>query len=173
MTMLQQMTAGVMGTKAAKAAKLTPVAGETDMSVAKVAAGLPDVPEVFLTNEAVVDIARDLRRQAAVLIEVADGLDKHTNTPTVPATTKAEKVEAIKQTEQAADFAANMQLLKERAQAAAFASLDDGEPEAPVAPTAPASGWSCPQHGAAGLTTLTSRKGRVYGACTMCDKFER
>lgn len=54
-------------------ATLTPVGTERKAPV-----GVPDVPEVFLTNEAIKDIANDLRRQAAVLLEAADGLDRLT-----------------------------------------------------------------------------------------------
>lgn len=66
---------------------LTPVSGmlSADKSTGKVPTsltpvgterkGIPDVGAVFLTNEAIIDIAADLRKQAAVLIATADGLD--------------------------------------------------------------------------------------------------
>ena len=43
----------------------------------------------------------------------------------------------------------------------------DGEPIAP-APSL----WTCPDHGSADVVILTSRKGRVYGACNLCDEFD-
>ena len=197
MSVLQDMTKGILDTKATKAAKLTPVAGETTTTVAQMAAGIPDIPQVFLTNEAVADVAKDLRRQAALLIEVADGLDILTATKTAvapPDTT----VEDTKAAEKAADEKArttgagtvltpeaqklvdHMTELQASAQSATFASLDAGaeEPSQPmgnessadtgVAPT----GWVCPDHGGT-VQQLTSRKGRVYMACTECDQFEK
>jgi hypothetical protein len=33
-------------------------------------------------------------------------------------------------------------------------------------------GWACPEHGNADVVILTSRQGRVYGACKLCDEFD-
>ncbi len=33
-------------------------------------------------------------------------------------------------------------------------------------------GWACPEHGNADVVILTSRQGRVYGACRLCDEFD-
>lgn len=33
-------------------------------------------------------------------------------------------------------------------------------------------GWACPEHGNADVVILTSREGRVYGACELCDDFD-
>lgn len=52
---------------------LTPVGTERKV-------GIPDVPEVFLTNEAVAEVAADLRRQIALLTEAAEGLERLTGT---------------------------------------------------------------------------------------------
>lgn len=72
LSMLDQMASGVMERKEAAAAraKLTPVKGERAPTP-----GLPDVPEVFLTNEVLANRADSLRAYAATLIEVADGID--------------------------------------------------------------------------------------------------
>ena len=32
--------------------------------------------------------------------------------------------------------------------------------------------WACPEHGNADVVILTSRRGRVYGACKLCDEFD-
>lgn len=61
-----------------------------------------------------------------------------------------------------AKFAAVLALPESRA-AAPTLSLD----------AAPDKGWTCPNHGPAAVKTLTSRRGRVYGACTDCNEFER
>lgn len=181
MSVLQDMTKGITGQKAAKASKLTPVAGETSTTIEQMAAALiPDVPGgVFLAAEAVHDIAKDLRAQAATLIAVADGLDKYKpdylKEPEAPP--KVGKVEArlagsdpepeVTPVEKfAEDFAAKAAA----AQAAVFTSLDDGAAE--DEPTPATGGWVCPEHGAA-VRELTSRKGRKYLACTLCDEFEK
>lgn len=52
------------------------------------------------------------------------------------------------------------------------ALADDAPSRKSVAPaSAP---WACPDHGSSSLVTLTSREGRVYGACTAddCEWFE-
>lgn len=80
---------------------LTPVKGmlTADTSTGKVPTsltpvgterkGIPDVGAVFLTNEAIIDIANDLRKQAAVLIATADGLDALTGNAPASATDPA------------------------------------------------------------------------------------
>lgn len=187
MSVLQDMTRGIMQTKATKASKLTPVAGESSTTVAQVAAGIPEVGNVFLTNEAVADIAKDLRKQAAILLDVAGGLDALTSLPSKPAVSEVvvkarEQALAEKAADEAAQqrdadetdkFAASLAAKTEAAKAAVFANLDDGEDEEPFASEAPADGWVCPDHGASTIQELTSRKGRVYRACTQCDEFEK
>lgn len=127
MTVLQDMTKGLMTTKATKAARLTPVAGESSTTVAQMAAALaiPDVPEVFLTNEAVADIAKDLRRQAALLIEVADALDKRTGVPSERFDVKAVAQAAVKQAEAEADARAAAEEPTPNAAVLPEVSLDD------------------------------------------------
>jgi hypothetical protein len=190
LSVLQDMTKGIGGTdivqrKAAKATKLTPVAGETATTVAEVAAGIPDVPGgVFLAAEAVADIARDLRAQAAVLLAVADGLDKY-QPEYLKAPEEAPKLSKVEarmagadpepKLPDVADFAADFAAKQEAAQASAFTSLDDtkGAEEPATTSATPADGWVCPTHGASSLTETKSRKGRVYMACTACDNYDK
>lgn len=194
MSVLNDMTKasmGIMQAKAAKASKLTPVAGESSMSVAQAALGIPEIPQVFLTNEAVRDVAVSLRAKAALLIEVADGLDLLTLMPTDRSANadRSTKVEQAKVAERAADeraatvlspeaarFAANMKRLSAEAQAAAFTAVDDGADPEPVAPQpVVADGWNCPDHGGASLIDTVSRKGRAYRMCGVdgCERFEK
>lgn len=187
MSVLSDMTQGIMQQKAEKATKLTAIAGESPTTVAQVAAGIPEVPQVFLTNEAVKDIALDIRKQAGILIEVADALDLQTGLGTAPAPadtsvedTKAaekaaDKKAATKLTPQAQKLVDHMASLKVDAEAATYASADAGteEPEAPATPVA--DGWTCPDHGATSLEQLVSRRDRKYMACTVtdCHRFEK
>jgi hypothetical protein len=142
---------------------------------------IPDVPEVFLTQEAIMDIARDLRVQAATLILAAEGLEKHAGR----VETEAERKNAddndeadIKAAEQKADtaFAERFAEQQRAAQAATFAAQDAPAPEperVTAASGAPSSTWTCPEHGDKGLKDLTSKRGRAYRACTICAKFEK
>lgn len=177
MGVLDDMTKGITERKAEKAGpKLTPVG--TEASPTKPSqAGVPEVPEVFLTNEAIADIARDLRAQAATLTAVADGLDKLTATVTDKAIDEPKKaaVKEKKAKEQAADekFAAEYAAKQAVAQAAVFVN-SDAESEEPAV-EAPATGWVCPDHGASNLKQLESRLGRLYMACQVedCNRFEK
>jgi hypothetical protein len=195
-SLLQQMTQGitaesVMERKAERATKLTPVKGESATSVAAIAAGVPDVPGSFLTNEGIAMTAGDLRVHAANLIAIADALDVLTGMPSngreaytgvakrndleTKAIEKAADEAAAKRaepTEQEA-FDAALAAKAVAAQAAAFASADADTDEEPEAPEAPASGgdWACPKHGTANIRVVTSRT-RTYRACESCDEFE-
>lgn len=187
-SLLQQMTQGitaesVMERKAERATKLTPVKGESTTSVGQMAAGLPDIEGHFLTKEELADIARDLRKKAATLIDVADGIDLVTGLPTVEVVKPADNTkskekaadEAAAARKEASQAAFDQRLADQAAaaQAAAFASADDGADEEPEAPEAPASGgnWVCPKHGDANIRVVQSRT-RTYRACESCDEFE-
>jgi hypothetical protein len=180
--MLQQMTAGIMETKATKAAKLTPVAGESATTVAEVAGLIPlDVPGVLLAKEGLTDVAADLRKQAAFMVAVADGLDVITGVPSAVAEDAAKTAARdAKLAEKEADrrvasgeplvvdeagektveeFAADFAALKEAAQLSAFTTT---------------AGWVCPEHGSASLTKLIAGKSkREYLACTECERFQK
>lgn len=78
MSTLDDMTSGASIRKYKEATTLTPVGLE------KRDAGIPDLPGVFLANEALQAVAVDLRAQAAELIRIADGIDLHTGTTVDP-----------------------------------------------------------------------------------------
>lgn len=179
-SVLDQMTAATRQRKEDKAATLTPVGTET---IGR--SRIPDVPEVFLTGEALTEIAKDLRAQAEVLIRVADGLDGHVGrSSAAPLDTRATMAEATKAAERAADAAQawtpqtqaiidRMASLSTTAQASAFVPGPVDEPAPAAASGSTAEGWVCPTHGDAHLNDLTSRKGRKYRACTACTAFEK
>lgn len=186
---LDEMVAGIMGVKANKAVKLTPVGTET--------AKLPaDVPGVFMAQEGLQDVATDLRRQAALLLDVADGIDvilgKSTavadNAAKVAATEKvlqereadrraADRVaaeagdkRAAQRVDESEAFDARLASLSAQAQAATFsaAALDADDEDGD-------DGWLCPLHGSEDVRTRTSPKGREYAVCAVpnCKEFER
>ena len=180
MGVLDDMTKGITERKAKAAGpKLTPVGAEASPTKPS-QRGIPDVPEVFLTNEAVADIARDLRKQAATLVQVADALDAHTGEQgSAPFEVKPGKVEQrlvgadpeVDPGNFAKDFAAKAKA----AQAATFTAADAPEPTKDSPAITPASGWTCPDHPSGTLMQLTSRSGRHYLSCVEqgCQKFER
>jgi hypothetical protein len=159
---LDEMAGSVTQRKADAKTVLTPTRGEKQ--------GLPEVDAVFLTNEAVMDVSRDLRRQAQLLIDVADGLDKITGTPE-PTDTRAQAHNERVVQERAADKA---HAIREEAKfAAAFAAKAEAAQAATFGDAPVPAGWVCPEHGDKALVTKTSRKGRSYLSCTKCPQFER
>ncbi len=177
-SVLDSMTSGIMDRKAAKGerAGLTPVPGES-------AARIPDIREVFLTNEAVVDVAKDLRAQAALLVQVADGLDRLTGTAAeVPTAAQVQQSARVEQRimEQKADE--RVATLRENDtpppnQYPDYAQLQREAQNAVFAPPATvgsaAEGWVCPVHGGMATEQKVSKKNRPYRVCTKCPEFER
>lgn len=182
---LDDMVAGIMGIKADKAVRLTPVGTET--------ARLPEVPNVFMAPEALADVAKDLRRQAQLLLDVAAGIDVILGVPEAVNAEHARK-DAVEQklAEREADrrvadreaaesgdkraaarvsdteaFDERMARLQAEAQAAVFKAADVESDDAPS--------WTCPTHGATDIRHLTSPKGRKYDACGVpnCKDFQK
>lgn len=198
MSVLKDMTTGIMTTKATKAARLTPVAGESPTTVQQAAAalGIPDIPEVFLTNEAVTDIARDLRAQAITLLAVADALDRRTGVPSERFDVTKATVESRRKAEREADarvaaaeptapvlpdvpavdgeepFTERMKRLTAEAQAATFkAADDDGQTADPQVSGA----WVCEVHPDVKPISVKARDGRSYSMCgdDNCERYEK
>lgn len=173
---LDAMTKGVYALKGNKEAKLTPTGLERP--------GIPEVPRVFLTNEAVRDIAVDLRRQAQMLLEVAAGLDEHTGIATDYVEGKGSTVEeSRKDAERQADakaFAAQFAAQQAAAQAATFtpaiaaaqAAADAGGGPAEVLSAAMAADGEavCPTHGVGKTRKLLG--GRTLRVCPTCKWVE-
>lgn len=191
MGVLDDMTKGITERKAKAAGpKLTPVGTEASSTKPSLV-GIPDVPEVFLTNEAVSDIAKDLRQQAATLVSVADGLDRLTgggNAPLSIAEKAALALDAKREKEREADELARQakapeaavapeETFDERFARLSAAAVDSAFPNLDAESDAPADapGWTCPKHGGGNVNRLTSRKGRAYYACGVpgCAEFER
>lgn len=197
MGVLDDMTKGITERKTAKAGpKLTPVG--TEASPTKPSAILPNDVGPFMSNEALRDAAADLRAKAALLVEVADGLDALVGktdplfaaveeapkklTP-IEARMKGKDPEPTTAPEPKPDFDAEYAAKSEAAQAATFASLDAGDDDEEDTvgephegnPNTPPAGWKCPIHGAEDLKQLTSRSDRLYMACQVagCTKFDK
>jgi hypothetical protein len=140
---LSALTASVMAEKKVAAKTLTPLAAERPV--------LPDDVGVLLSNEALYDHAKTLRRFAADALAIADGLDELTNK-------RSEKVDVIdidvarKEKEAAADFNADFKAKQKQAQSSTFE-------------------WVCPVHQKA--TTKKSPAGREFLGCPECNQFKR
>lgn len=69
-------------------------------------------------------------------------------------------------------FAEDFEAKSQAAQAATFRAPQGADAGLPAEQPGP-DGWSCPTHGDEGVTSLVSRKGREYRACTLCKEFEK
>lgn len=179
---LDEMVAGIMGVKANKAAKLTPVGTET----AKMPSFPSDLPGAYMSKEGMKDAAEDLRRWATELLQIANGLDIYAGTDTRPQLSDPAYIaaEAQKAKEREADarvaaadpesLTARMARLQQEAQAA-VGWIDLDAPTEEPAPERPKSTWLCPKHGDEDVRDRTSPKGRHYNACHVpnCKEFEK
>lgn len=183
---LDLMTAGIMGRKAEKAAKLTPVGAEVPV----VHSVIPDQIEAPYPNDmptqelgrALVIITDQVGYilEAVAAIRAAAGIQATAQAVDLDAERKAretaaeERIAAQRVTtpqteaiiarlqgakEQAATFEVEKQLVK-----AAVATADEAVATA-------LDGWVCPTHGTAEVRR--SRKGREFRACPSCEEFER
>lgn len=182
MGVLDEMTAGITQRKAAKAGpKLTPVGTEAS----PIKPSIPNDTGVFMSNEELLSAARKLRDMGAQLqpmtdlfVNIADALDELTQQTSVPEV-KVDKLAEQKAIEAAADakhaqpktseeFAEHLATISAEAKASTFTG-----PE-PAAPSPVASDeWTCPDHGADNIKTLTKRpSGTTYRACMVEDCVE-
>jgi hypothetical protein len=184
MSVLDQMTAGVIERKAQRGTTLTPVGTEKGGPLAPT---LPkDLPGLFMSSEALTEAAKTLREKAATLIEAADAIDvlvagkagASAPAPVVRDTQKAQEREADARVMAAVasgdtENIPNYEELQKAAQAHVFGDAPSEKPEPtgrPAVETAEGPGWECPDHGAEALVVLTSkRRNRKYRACKVAD----
>lgn len=177
-SILSQLRADVMAEKkkaAGPARQLTPVEGEITplpMPLPKTAAAFPnDMPQ-----EVVEEKARELDR---IIIHLTEARDALLNLAGKPAASIAiDPAAAQKQKERDADakfatakatteepateFAAEYAEKQEAAKAAVFA-----------APVVVEDGWTCPEHGLAGIEKVSAKSQRTYVGCPQCNLFKR
>lgn len=185
-SVLDAMTAGIMGRKSKAAAKLTPVVGEVQpihkiSPVADAYSGTAGAPWPFDDPQTTMTALKAARQE---VLHVMEGIDRllaiygvQLEPPTLPAQAQAEEQRAR---DRAADervaaqaaaeppeesFDERLSRLTAEAQKAVFAKVTEAVTAAPV------DGWVCPEHGK--FQVLTSRRGRQYRACTTCEEFER
>ncbi len=194
MSVLDQMTQGILGPKVTRAIKLTPVKGEEPTTVADMVLTIPqDVPGAFMARESMADAVVTLRAMSAQFEAIAAGIEvllgigeavvandaKTDATSAKLAEREADRKAADRKAASAGDvravervieresFDAMLAAKAEAAQAATFAALDDDGTEEAT------SNWSCPQHGDKDIHNLVARKsGRRYRACGACDEYE-
>lgn len=164
MSVLQDMTKGIMQTKATKASKLTPVAGESERTVEQAAMTVAEqfAPFPFDSlGQTLLQVSARLRLEAKALVESAEHLEAVANVgPDHP----QGKVPAAEPINAQRKFEADLAEKQAKAQAEVFTAADaDGDPET--------DGWVCPTHGAANVKSLKTRAGLAYSACTKCDAF--
>jgi hypothetical protein len=167
-SVLDQMTAAIMSSKEQKAATLTPVGMETP-AIARVKGDV--FPFDSGAVEQVVHSARVIREELASIeaalrsIERAVGTPEGGPPPVVVVSPKEQAAIAQREVEQKADatFKAHYDEQSREAQAQVFTAQDSTQDE----------GWVCPAHGDTAVQTRTSRKGREFQACGLCQEFER
>lgn len=191
-SVLASLTAQVMTTSDEKkkaARKLTPVEGETAIEPAP-ARWPTDLPQAFMSHEGMRDAAKDLRRHAATLTQIADALDAYSGFPTAESGViesideararrekQADVEHAAKQAEREATFAENFAAKQKAAQDAVYGDALDKEiialggvedPEKPVEYE-----WRCPIHDKPGIEKKSPSSGRTYIGCPDCKAFQR
>lgn len=198
-SVLAKLTAQVMDEKRTAAKTLTPVAGEAPFVPAKVPLAFPsDLPGSFMSHEGMYGAAKDLRRHAASLIQIAEALDALSGFDSVPGGRVGpsaadlqkqkekegdERMKAINAERDAksppeaaqttppevdADEAESFAERQTRLAAEAQAHTFRSTDEA-VSPAVEQ--WTCPEHGKA--VEKTSSKGRQFKGCPDCGQFER
>ena len=149
-SVLDTMTAGIIGRKAERAATLTPVGMER---------AVPHAAEQGITLEQAERLLQDLddanragRRAYENLIRTGQRF----------VAILSGKPDTMLDEAKVVDFPAEFAAKSAAAQAATFS---DASP--------PDTGWQCPTHGYENLVILTSRRGRRYQSCKSCEEFER
>jgi len=192
-SVLASLTAEVMATKTkASGARLTPVEGEKGALPLEMAK-LPNDVGVFMSNEALHDHAKQLRKFAGDAIAIADGLDgllSESSTESAKADPDAERkakeaegdakakaretqkaqvtpVEEAQTTPPDGDNPSDVGTDEPTDFGAAYAAK---QAAAQAAVFAPSGGWNCPIHHKAGVPK-TSAKGRPFIGCPDCTQF--
>jgi len=129
---------------------------------------MPDMPTIFMPQEAIEAAVREVRAQAKLLLQACLAIEVSLGHE-VGGPTREEQAIEVKSVERTADakFADDYAEKQRVAQSAAFAA----KPDAPVVPEY-SGDWKCPEHGDLTLRVATSRKGRTYRACNTCSEFE-
>lgn len=200
-SVLASLTSEVMEKKKHAARQLTPVAGEAKAQGQPpvIAPTFPsDLPGSFMSKEGMRTISGDLRRHAATLVQIADGLDAESGFTTAPSVLvslpdviKEKEREAdarvaasvAEETDETAQFRANFEAQKKAAQdavygtpaiAAAQAAADaGGGPLEVMTDAMEATVWTCPTHGKPGIEKTSPKSGRTFLGCPNCNAFAR
>lgn len=184
MSVLQDMTKGIMNTKATKAAQLTPVVGEAMTSVEQAALLIAGANAPFpfdQLSQTMMGVAAQLRREAATLIEAAEHIESAANIGPAHPNFVPQDAPVPQDVEQPVDverrtptetFNKRMKRLTEEAKAQVFVGNDDGAEDLPVVSVTNVDGWVCPTHGDAAILNLKTRAGNAYRVCDACDAVE-
>jgi hypothetical protein len=183
-SVLAKLTASVMEEKRTAARTLTPVPGEE-----KPAPTFPsDLPGAFMSHEGMFQSAKDLRRHADTLVQIANALDEMSGFDSLDGRTRTVKPsdiqrekereadERVKAKEIANDPPEAVQTTPREAvqttpRDESFADRQTRLAEEAQAAAFTPTGWTCPTHGKA--VPKTSSKGREYNGCPDCSQFER
>jgi hypothetical protein len=162
-SVLDKMTAGIMGMKQERATQLTPVGMERSNPLPAIAEARGDVfphdggiqDQIVFSAKIIRENLFQMQTQLAGMEECLRSIEREAGLaePLTPVSTPAEPTFEEKYAAQQAD-----------AQAQAFTAT-------PVVKGTDA--WECPAHGSSNVVGLKSKKGRDYRKCTLCSEFER
>lgn len=182
---LEAMTRSVLNAKPKRGTVLTPVGAErsVDATPTVTPARMPDLPTIFMPQEAIEGAVREIRKQARHILSALGAIDASLGNPAEPAEpvgpsikeveaaadaahlarVAAGKEPAVDKTE--ADFATKFAAQQAAAQAATF--------KEPSGAAVAANGWVCLDHSS--YVDATSPKGRKFRRCgdPTCKQFER
>lgn len=162
-SVLAAMTASIMKAKQGKGTTLTPVGPETAPVRVTI---LPDKAKASFPNDHPVESIRSalltLRREVQHILEAIEAIEAVSGAvDPVPTAAEVTRTTEVLQAQSESEADARQREFDAALAAKAAAAQAAAWPK----------GWACPTHG--GTTeTRTSRKGRVYAACTQCQEFE-
>ena len=175
-SVLDQMTAGIMGRKQEKATGLTPVGMEKPLPAIAEARG--DVfphdggiqGQIVFSAKIIREQLFQMQAQLAGMEDCLQSIEREAGLrePLPVAVYVGTVIEAadIQPT-----FEEKFAAQQADAQAQAFKTPEEVPPESTS--RTPSSGWACPEHGPSNVVGLMSKKGRPYHKCTLCSEFER
>jgi hypothetical protein len=169
-SVLDQMTAGIMGRKQERATSLTPVGMERPAITAVKGDTFPYDGGI---GEQIIHSAKLIRSELASIeaclrsIERESGVTEGGPPPLVVDQKEASR-QAVRAAEQVKDNEFKERFAKQQADAQSQVFVVSDAP-----PDNIRQGWICPSHGDSNVVGLKSKRGRDYRKCTLCEEFER
>jgi hypothetical protein len=169
-SVLDQMTAGIMGRKQEKATSLTPVGMERPTILDAKGDVFPHDGGI---GSQILHSARLIRAELAGIESCLRSIEREAGLteggpPVVIHDPKEAARLAVHAEEQAKEASFKERFAKQQVDAQSQVFVVSDEPPANIR-----QGWICPSHGDSNVVGLKSKRGRDYRKCTLCEEFER